>query len=58
MMSASVGEGAHRKADVIRRLQESYGISLFQKYSNGEGVKKSKKFADVINGCSLMLVSS
>ena len=52
MISASEGERGHGKADVVWRLHEFCSINQFQMRTKGEGVKKSKNVADVINGCS------
>ena len=53
MMSTFERGGGHGIADV-ERLREFYSINRFQMQIRGEGVKKSKSFADVINESPLV----
>ena len=47
MMSASEGGG------VVEKLHEFYTTNQFQMWPRRNGGKKTKQFADVVNGCSL-----
>ena len=59
MMSAWEGGGGSWKSGRSKGGRVNFILQISSKYGQGgEGVKKSENFADVINGCSLTLVSS